>query len=211
MENKQAILLLSGGIDSTTLLAKLVYENYEITALSFQYGQKHNVELEFAKVNARKYGVKHHKLIELDSQLFDTSALVQKEISIATYRKETLPKGKVNAYVPFRNMVFISMGLSLAENLNINEVYLAFNKDDCNNFWDCKKDFVNYINQIARFNGDIEVKTPFIELTKQEVVILAKGLNVDLNETMTCYQPTGKTECGVCLSCLTKIEAIEKN
>jgi hypothetical protein len=134
MENKRAILLLSGGIDSTTLLAKLSSENYDVIAVSFHYGQKHGIELNYAKKNAEKYDVKKHHIIELDKMLFKSSALVNREIDIATYENNELPKGQVNAYVPFRNLLFISTALSLAETMKIDEVYLAFNSDDSCNF-----------------------------------------------------------------------------
>lgn len=209
MKNKRAILLLSGGIDSTTLLAKLSNENYEVVAVSFHYGQKHGIELNYAKKNAGKYGVKKHHIIELDKILFKSSALVNREIDIATYENNKLPEGQVNVYVPFRNLLFISTALSLAETMKINEVYLAFNSDDNANFWDCRTDFVEKINAIATSNTSIQIKTPFINLSKTEIVKLARQLNVDLNNTITCYQPNNETECGVCLSCVTKQKAIE--
>lgn len=209
MENKRAILLLSGGIDSTTLLAKLSSENYEVVAVSFNYGQKHKIELNYAKKNAEKYGVNKHHIIELDKILFKSSALVNREIDIATYENKELSEGQVNAYVPFRNLLFISTALSLAETININEVYLGFNSDDNLNFWDCRIDFVEKINAISTSNTSIQIKTPFINLSKAEIVKLARLLNVDLNNTITCYQPNGVTECGVCLSCITKSNVLK--
>jgi len=208
MENKQAILLLSGGIDSTTLLAQLSSKNYEITAVSFHYGQKHKVEINYAKKNAKKYGVKKHHIVELDKTLFNSSALVNQDIDIATYKNNELPIGQVNAYVPFRNLLFISTALSLAETMDIKEIHLAFNSDDSANFWDCRPEFVEGINTISRSNSSVQIKTPFINLSKIEVVKLAKQLGVDLNNTITCYQPNGINECGVCLSCVTKKKAI---
>jgi 7-cyano-7-deazaguanine synthase len=209
MGYKQAILLLSGGIDSTTLLAKLSNENYEVVAVSFHYGQKHGIELNYAKNNAEKYGVKKHHIIELDKTLFKSSALVNSEIDITTYENNELPEGQVNAYVPFRNLLFISTALSLAETMKVNEVYLAFNSDDNANFWDCRTDFVEKLNAIATSNTSIQIKTPFINLSKTEIVKIARQLNVDLNNTITCYQPNEAIECGVCLSCVTKQKAIK--
>lgn len=206
--NKTVILLLSGGIDSSVLLAKLTNEGYSVMALSFDYGQKHRIELTFAKGNAMKYGVKSHKIITLDSQLFKSSALVNAEMAVSSYESTDLPLGNVNTYVPFRNLMFISTALSLAENLNIHEIYIAVNKDDHNNFWDCKKDFIKHINQIAKLNTAIQIHTPFIDLTKKEIIRLAKQLDVNLAETITCYQPNGKKECGQCLSCRTKQNAM---
>jgi len=209
MKNKSVILLLSGGLDSTTLLAKLSNEGYKIVAVSFQYGQKHGIELNYAKQNAIKYGVTNHQIIELDHKLFESSALINREIDIDIYENSELPKGQVNTYVPFRNLIFISTALSMAESMSINEIYLAFNSDDSHNFWDCKANFVKKINAITSLNSSIQVKTPFINLSKSEVVKLAYQLNVNLKNTITCYQPNETTECGVCLSCVTKQKAIE--
>ena len=208
MGNKRAILLLSGGIDSTTLLAKVSSQNYEVIAVSFHYGQKHEIEINYAKKNAEIYGVKKHHIIEFDKILFKSSALINREIAVTTYENNDLPEGHVNAYVPFRNLLFISTALSLAETLQIKEIYLAINFDDNVNFWDCRMDFVEKINAIATSNSSIQIKTPFINLSKTEVVKLARQLNVDLNNTITCYQPNEATECGICLSCVTKQKAL---
>lgn len=204
MKNKQVILLLSGGIDSTTLLAKLKKEDYEVVAISFSYGQKHEIELAYAKKNAEKYNVKDHRIIKIENSLFNSSALVNPEIQISRYKNETIPEGKVNTYVPFRNLLFTSTALSLAETLDIKEIYLAFNQDDSRNFWDCTPYFLDKINSICSIDSEITIKAPFIELTKIEVIELAKELHVNLENTISCYQPSDGSECGECLSCVTK-------
>lgn len=209
MENKKAILLLSGGIDSTTLLAQLTQTGYEVTTLSFSYGQKHAVELEFARRNAEKYGVVSHMIMDLTPQQFGKSALVNKEKSIETYENGNLPQGEVNAYVPFRNLVFISHALSLAETSGINDVFVAFNKDDSTNFWDCRPGFVQALNAVSKQGGLIEIHAPFIQLSKTEVVQLARRLEVALDQTFSCYQPVAYRECGVCLSC--RMRAVSMN
>jgi 7-cyano-7-deazaguanine synthase len=209
MENKKVILLLSGGIDSTTLLAKLSSENYAVVAISFHYGQKHRLELNYATDNAKKYGVKKHHIIELDTVLFKSSALVAPEIDIDTYPNSEMPEGEVNAYVPFRNLLFISNALSLAEAMGIDEIYLGFNSDDSVNFWDCRQEFTEEINRIAALNTSIQIKAPFINLSKKQVIELAQYLNVDLNRTITCYQPNEAVECGICLSCVSKQKALK--
>lgn len=211
MKNRQAILLLSGGIDSTTLLAKLIDDGHEVIAISYDYGQKHGIEINYAKENCKKYGVKEHHIITLDNALFSSSALVNKTLTIGTFDPDKTTKGKVNAYVPFRNLLFISNSLSLAETMNINEIYLAFNNDDSSNFWDCTKEFVEKINLVSSINSDIQVKAPFINLSKRQIVQLAMELGVDLNKTITCYQPESNQECGVCLSCITKQKAMEND
>jgi 7-cyano-7-deazaguanine synthase len=210
MENKQAILLLSGGIDSSTLLAKLANENTQIVALSFDYGQKHNIELEYAKQNSQKYAVKNHYIIQLDKKIFASSALINYQIDIDVIGNHNFFEAQNNAYVPFRNLLFISTALSLAQTMNINQIYAAFNKDDSNNYWDCTPNFIDKITAIANTaNSSIKINTPFIHMSKTEVIQLAYQLNVDLQNTITCYQPKNKIECGFCLSCITKKNAIE--
>lgn len=208
MANKKAILLLSGGIDSTTLLVHLIKAGLEVTALSFRYGQKHAVELEYARQNALCYGAKDHQIIDLDPSLFTTSALVNAQLDAETYPNKQLPQGSVNTYVPFRNMLFLTSALSLAESLGIPEVYIAVNKDDGANFWDCSAAFIKHINLVGALAGPVRVKAPFVELTKREVVQQAEHLRVDLNNTITCYQPVENKECGICLSCLVKRRAL---
>ena len=209
MEKNKVILLLSGGIDSTTLLARLKEENKEVLAISYFYDQKHVIELEYAKKNAKKYNVVQHKTIQLDSQLFLGSALVNNEKKLSTYENGEKPVGQENAYVPFRNLVFLSMALSLAESNDINNIYVAFNKDDCLNFWDCTTTFLFQLNMITK-HSSISIHAPFIDLSKKEVVHLAKKLNVNLSETISCYQPVSYNECGKCLSCLVKGKALKE-
>lgn len=210
MERNKALLLLSGGIDSTTLLAQLKRDCYDITALSFAYDQKHSIELEFALKNGLHYNVTDHKIINLDNQIFSNSALVNGQLDLKTYNKKDNPKGQQNAYVPFRNLIFLSMALGIAESRNIKEIYIAFNKDDCINFWDCTSTFLSQINSIC-IGSQILIKAPFIDLSKAEVICLAKELDVDLNATISCYQPIDKDECGKCLSCLIKSKALLTN
>lgn len=209
MKNKRALLLLSGGIDSTTLLGQLAKQKYEITALSFVYGQKNVAEIEYARSNAVKFKVTEHIEISLDRALFTTSALVDEEKPISTYQGDDLPAGPVNAYVPYRNMIFISYALSIAESRNLSEIFVGVNKDDAKNFWDCKASFLEKMNKLSALHGTTSIKAPFLNLTKKQVVALAHSLQVNLNETLTCYSPVGTVECRECLSCRTKVMAME--
>lgn len=209
-KSKQAIILLSGGIDSTTLLAQLTHLNYTLTALSFFYGQRHQIELDYAQRNAAFYQVANHSIIELDKNIFQNSALINNNTSIEKHIIEHIPTGYTNTYVPFRNLVFISYALSLAETLQIREIFIAVNKDDCNNYWDCASAFFGGMQAIVRQSETaIQIQTPFINLTKSEIIKLAHKLNVDLTQTVTCYQPDHVgTECGECLSCRIKQKAL---
>ena len=208
--NKSALLLLSGGIDSTTLLAQLSAANYSIIALSFDYGQKHKIELQYAAENAKKYSVKKHLVLPLPANLFSTSALTNPSVEVDKFNKDNILTINVNTYVPFRNMVFLSTALSLAESENIKEIYVAFNQDDSIHYWDCSETFLAQMNNLAQMNTTIKIKAPFIKYTKNEVIALAYKLEVDINATITCYQPQNAIECGACLSCISKKNALYK-
>ena len=208
-KNKQALLLLSGGIDSTTLLAQLSQDGYTVTALSFCYGQKHRVELAFARQNALTYRVERHEVVTLPPLLFSQSALVDPAKPIEVYPDQEVAPGPVSTYVPFRNLVFLSQALSWGQSLGVDAVFAAFNADDHANFWDCRPLFIEQLNQLVAGNASIQVQTPFIHLTKQQVIKKAHQLGVDLSQTISCYQPTDKEECGSCLSCVTKRKALQ--
>lgn len=208
---KQALLLLSGGIDSATLLAKLNSEVYQITALSFNYGQKHSVELNYAKELANKYEVKEHLILDIPNESFSGSALVNKTINPTKFNDyKNLPTEEVNSYVPFRNIIFLSFALSIAESRNIHEIFIAVNKEDAINYWDCSVEFIEKMNLISKMNTSISIESPFINLSKKEVVFLGKNLGVDFNQTISCYQPIDGVECGSCLSCIIKKEALNE-
>ena len=208
---KQALLLLSGGIDSATLLAKLKSEGYQITALSFHYGQKHSVELNYAKELANKYEVKEHLILDIPNESFSGSALVNKTINPTKFNDyKNLPTEEVNSYVPFRNIIFLSFALSIAESRNIHEIFIAVNKEDAINYWDCSVEFIEKMNIISKMNTSISIESSFINLSKKEVVLLGKNLGVDFNQTISCYQPIDGVECGSCLSCIIKKEALNE-
>lgn len=208
---KQALLLLSGGIDSATLLAKLKSEGYQITALSFHYGQKHSVELNYAKELANKYEVKEHLILDIPNESFSGSALVNKTINPTKFNDyKNLPTEEVNSYVPFRNIIFLSFALSIAESRNIHEIFIAVNKEDAINYWDCSVEFIEKMNIISKMNTSISIESPFINLSKKEVVLLGKNLGVDFNQTISCYHPIDGVECGSCLSCIIKKEALNE-
>jgi 7-cyano-7-deazaguanine synthase len=210
MKNKNCILLLSGGIDSTTLLAQLSKKGYIITALCFNYNQKHSIEIEYAKTNSEFYKINRIEVVELYPSSFNTSGLVSLGINLNKYQPNKIAISQDNSYVPFRNLIFLSYALSYAEALKIKEVYIGVNKDDAENFWDCSAHFIKMINKIAKINTDIKIFAPFIKHTKSEIIKFAKTLNVDLKKTMSCYEPVNGKACGTCLSCVKKEVAIQK-
>ena len=192
-------------------MAKLKSEGYQITALSFHYGQKHSVELNYAKELANKYEVKEHLILDIPNESFSGSALVNKTINPTKFNDyKNLPTEEVNSYVPFRNIIFLSFALSIAESRNIHEIFIAVNKEDAINYWDCSVEFIEKMNIISKMNTSISIESPFINLSKKEVVLLGKNLGVDFNQTISCYQPIDGVECGSCLSCIIKKEALNE-
>jgi len=207
--NKRSIILLSGGIDSTVLLAKLNKEGHDLIALSFSYGQKHEIELDYAKETVKKYEIKEHLILELPKVSFSSSALINKNLNTTKYKaKKDIPISQVNSYVPYRNMIFLSFALSVAENLDIDKIFIGVNKDDELNYWDCTANFVEKVNILASLNSKISIEAPFLNSTKREVIKLGNILDVNFNNTISCYNPIDKIECGRCLSCLVKKDAL---
>ncbi|MDX1909829.1 MAG: 7-cyano-7-deazaguanine synthase QueC [Bacteroidia bacterium] len=214
MEDPRAILLLSGGIDSTTLLAQLTREGREVHALSFHYGQRHEIELELAARNAARYQVRAHHLIHLDNSLFrQKSSLTNPALETSTYPGTDLPLGVVAEVVPARNLIFLAQAVSYAETLGCTDIYAAFNRDDSQNFPDCRPAFIRALNRSLRAQSSQprppQVLTPLIALRKAGVVALAMQMQVDLSQTLSCYQPRGYEPCGRCLSCRVREQALK--
>lgn len=199
IEKNKVLLLLSGGLDSTTLLAELSEKKKKIFALSFNYGQKHSVELDFARRNAQKYKVEEHWVIDIPELLFRSSALVNPHKKIEQFKHE-LPKGEVSTYVPSRNLLFASYACSIAESHGIKQIYFAFNQDDTANYWDTSHSFLQQLNKLVS-KVDIKVLAPYSKYPKTDVVQLARQLNINIEDTISCYQPINNKSCKRCLSC----------
>ncbi len=205
MGKNKAIVLLSGGIDSTTLLALLAKEGREIHALSFDYGQTHGIELEYARNNAASFGVKVHCFVSIDHTL-----LLNKSRLTTSNTQETA----ATDVVPGRNLLFLAHAAAYAEANQIPDIFMAFNADDSPLFPDCRPDWVAAVNSLMTAYSTqlptIKLHTPFIQLRKVQVLKLANKLELDLTKTLSCYQPIGDKECGVCYSCLAKKEAMQE-
>lgn len=213
MEDPKAILLLSGGIDSTTLLAKLTHEGREVHALSFHYGQRHEIELELAARNAARYQVKKHYLLHIDNTLFrQRSSLTNPALETSTYPTADLPQGVTADVVPARNLIFLAQAVSYAETLGCTDIYAAFNRDDSHNFPDCRPAFIRALNRSLRAQSSQplppQIIAPLIAMSKAQVVALAMQMQVDLSQTLSCYQPQGYEACGQCLSCRVREQAL---
>lgn len=210
-ESKRAVVLSSGGLDSTTVMAIAKSNGYEIHSLSFRYGQRHSVELEAAKKVAAILGAKEHMIIDIGLGNIGGSALTD-DIEVPKARTETeMGEGIPVTYVPARNTVFLSYALAWAEVLGASDIFIGVNALDYSGYPDCRPEFIEAFESMANLamkatvEGTIKVKihTPLIHLTKAQIIEKGIGLGVDYSITHSCYDPSADgTACGQCDSCL---------
>ena len=203
---KKAVVLLSGGLDSTTCLALAKSQGYDCYALSFAYNQRHSVELQAAAQIAKHLGVARHQIITLDSSLFAGSALTDPTIAVPAYEPNTaIPV----TYVPARNTIFLAMALGFAESLGARDIYIGASSVDYSHYPDCRAEFIQAFTHLANLatkagvEGDLfTIHAPLQNLSKAQTIQLGNKLGVDYALTVSCYQAdeTGKA-CGFCDSC----------
>lgn len=206
-----AVCLLSGGLDSTTCLAVALREGFACYALSFDYGQRHRVELEAAARVAAALGAERHVTLRLDLRAFGGSALTD-DIAVPKHDLvEQIETGIPVTYVPARNTIFLSCALGWAEVLGAQDIFLGVNAVDYSGYPDCRPEFIQSFEQTARLatragveNGEgIRIHTPLMDLSKAGIVQLAVKLGVDFRLTHSCYDPLPNgLSCGHCDSCL---------
>ena len=204
---EKAVILLSGGLDSTTCLAYAKAKNFECYALSFDYGQKQRYELKAAKKIAKQMQVKDHKIIKLSIGELGGSALTDKNIQIPIYsKKNAIPI----TYVPARNTVFLSIALGWAEILNAQHIFIGVSAIDYSGYPDCRPEFIEAFQNLANLatkkgveNCKFIIETPLINLSKAETIMMGLSLGVDYSQTITCYQTDNNgVACGICDSCM---------
>jgi 7-cyano-7-deazaguanine synthase len=212
---KKAVILLSGGLDSTTALYLAKSEGYEVYSICFDYGQRHNKEIKCAKNIAEKAGVKEHILVKTNMNAWGGSALTDKNIDV--------PKGNENSedipitYVPARNMIFLAYAASYAEAVGAQDIFIGVSQVDYSGYVDCRHEFIeameNAINLgtvCAAVQGKkIKVRAPFMYMTKTQEIELGIKLGVDYSDTWTCYKGE-ELACGTCDSCLLRIKAFKE-
>lgn len=208
MKKEKCVLILSGGVDSTTLLYKLINQKKKIHAISFDYGQKHARELNCAIETCNKLRVKH-KILNL-SVLSDVapSALTRSDIRVPDghYEDENM---KVTV-VPNRNMVMLSLAIAYAIGIKANAVYYGVHIGDHAIYPDCRKEFIDAMKVAIKLCDwrEVELKAPFLDLSKTDIINLGKDLNVDYSLTWSCYKGRKKA-CGKCGTCVERREAFE--
>jgi 7-cyano-7-deazaguanine synthase len=212
--SKQAIILLSGGLDSITVLAAAQHHGYECFALSFDYGQRHSAELKAAVKIAEKYRVKVHKIINIDLAAIGGSALTDKHIQVPNQLQPGIPV----TYVPARNTIFLSFALGWAEVLKINEIFIGVNAIDYSGYPDCRPEFISAFQKLANLatkagveGQEFKIHTPLINLSKSEIICLGLTLGIDYSTTVSCYSADEQGRaCAVCDACRLRIQGFSE-
>ncbi len=206
----RAVSLLSGGLDSSTVLSYAISKGYEVIALSFDYGQRHRKELESAKKIADYYGVKH-KIMKIDLRAIGGSALTD-DIEVPDVTLEAIGKEIPVTYVPARNTILLSLGLGLAEVTDSSKIFIGANALDYSGYPDCRPEYFDSINKTFNLatkktveGGKIEVETPLLRFSKADIVKLAHSLKTPLELTWSCYNGKERA-CGVCDSCKLRLK-----
>lgn len=207
--SKKAITLLSGGLDSITVLAQAKTNGYQCYTLSFDYGQKHNSELIAAKKIAKEYQVISHKVIKLGLGAIGGSALTDDHISVPKTPQSGIPP----TYVPARNTLFLSFALGWAEVLNVHDIFIGVNAVDYSGYPDCRPEFITAFQNLANLatkagveGTKIKIHAPLIKLSKAEIIQQGIKLGVDYKHTVSCYSADKKGKaCGVCDACRLRI------
>ncbi|MGA1875295.1 MAG: 7-cyano-7-deazaguanine synthase QueC [bacterium] len=211
MRNKKAVVLLSGGLDSTTTLAIARDQGFEIHAMTFRYGQRHAVEIACARKLAVYFGVAQHIITEFDLRIFGGSALTS-DMEVPKKRSsEQMKAGIPGTYVPARNTIFLSFALAWAEVLPCNDIFIGVNAIDYSGYPDCRPEYIEAYQNMANLatkagvegRQKLTIHTPLINLTKAQIIQRGTRLHVDYSLTSSCYDPSpdGRA-CGHCDSCL---------
>ena len=217
--NLKAVVLLSGGIDSTTTLAIAKKMGFDIYALSFRYGQRHAVELEAAGSIAKRSSVIQHLILDIDLRKIGGSALTE-DINVPKNRDEEEMKKDIPAtYVPARNTIFLSYALAWAEVIGANDIFIGVNVLDYSGYPDCRPEYIDAYEKMANLatkagvegKQKLKINTPLIKMSKAQIIKKGVELDVDYSLTHSCYDPSDSGEaCGECDSCLLRLKGFQE-
>ena len=211
----KAVLLLSGGLDSTTLLAHALHEGFEVYAMTFRYGQRHATEIDAARRVAANYPVRDHVIVDIDLRAFGGSALTS-DVAVPKDRgADEMAVGIPITYVPARNTIFLSFALAWAEVLEAGDIFIGVNALDYSGYPDCRPAYIAAYERMANLatrggvdgTNPIRIRTPLIDLTKAQIIRLGLGLGVDYSITQSCYDPDPSgAACGHCDACTLRLK-----
>ncbi len=214
----KAVVLLSGGLDSTTTLAIARNEGYDCYVMSFRYGQRNKVELQCAENIAKLMGAKQHNIIDIDLRTFGASALTD-DIDVPKGRSGVEMEGGIPiTYVPARNTIFLSYALAWAEVLTADTIFIGVNAIDYSGYPDCRPEYISAYQKMANLatqagvegTTKLTIRTPLIDKTKAEIIQIGTALGVDYSLTLSCYDPDMDSRaCGECDSCVLRRKGFE--
>tara|TARA_Y100001935_G_scaffold252637_1_gene256998 strand:- start:2777 stop:3472 length:696 start_codon:yes stop_codon:yes gene_type:complete len=203
--NKKAVVLFSGGLDSTTVLAYAKSKNFNCFALSFHYGQRHESEMNAAKEIAKHFDVSEHKFFSLPLDSIGGSSLVDSSKAIIKSENLEIP----STYVPARNLIFLSVALGWAESIGANDIFIGVNAVDYSGYPDCRPEFINLFQKISKLatkegilGNNFNINAPLLNFSKKEIIRLGIELGVDYTMTVSCYKANSQGKaCGACDAC----------
>jgi 7-cyano-7-deazaguanine synthase len=212
--SKKAVILVSGGLDSTTVVAMAKSQGYDCYTLSFDYGQRHRSELEAARRVSKLMAVHEHKVVKLDLGTIGGSALTDASIDVPEEETSGIPV----TYVPARNTVFLSIALGWAEVLGANDIFLGVNAVDYSGYPDCRPEYISAFEALANLatksaveGQKLSIHAPLIDMTKAQIVHAGMALGVDYSQTVSCYQANLEgLACGRCESCRLRRQGFEQ-
>jgi 7-cyano-7-deazaguanine synthase len=214
-QSKSAVVLLSGGLDSTTTLAIAKHEGFRLHALTFQYGQRHAIEIAAARRVAQAMGVERHVIVDIDLRVFGGSALTD-DLAVPKNRtQEAIGEGIPVTYVPARNTVFLAYALAFAEVTGSQDIFIGANALDYSGYPDCRPEFIRAFEAMANLatkaaiegHQRLHIHTPLMQFSKAQIIQRGRELGVDYGLTHSCYDPSRDgTSCGQCDSCLLRLK-----
>src|SRR3954451_2843593 len=213
MSKPKAVILLSGGLDSSTVLAIAQDQGFDAYAISFKYGQRHEIELDAARRIAQRAGVREHVEAAIDLRMFGGSALTS-DVEVPKSRSDAeMGDGIPVTYVPARNTVFLSFALAFAEVMGADDIFIGVNAVDYSGYPDCRPEYIEAYERMANLatrrgveGHRLTIHTPLIQLTKAEIIQAGLSLGVDYGLTISCYDPAPTEEaCGECDACTLRL------